>query len=136
MNRTVLLAGLAVLSAAPLFAASSAAPPSVNNAALSTPHCLNAQAVAQIKAFAMQANELAALIKSRQAELAALTAQHNAMLAGIVGAKTPAEKTTRQNALAAIDAKIAALNAAIATAQTEMNNAKAQIATLEALKPC
>jgi chromosome segregation ATPase len=84
----------------------------------------------------MQVNNLAAQIKSRQAELAALTAQRNTMLAGIAGAKTPAEKASRQNALDAIDAKIAALNGAIAGNQNAMNNDKAQIAKLDALKPC
>ena len=112
------------------------APPSVNAAAFATPQCRNAQVVSEIKAFAMQVNNLAAQIKSRQAELAALTAQRNTMLAGIAGAKTPAEKASRQNALDAIDAKIAALNGAIAGNQNAMNNDKAQIAKLDALKPC
>ena len=110
--------------------------PSLNDAILSTPSCLNAQAIAEIKALTNQVNNLAAQVKMRQAELAALYAQRDAMRAGIAGAKTPAERASRQNALNAIDAKIAALNGAIAGNQNALNNDKAEIAKFEALKRC
>ena len=138
----LLLASLAVLSAAPSFAATSgvprtqAPPPALNYSVSAQPRCLNAQGIAEINALTNQVANLAALIKSRQNEISMLMAKRSAVLAAIAAATTPAEKKARQNDLAAIDTKINALYGAIASAQAALNNDNAQIARLKALKPC